>query len=555
MSEEILKLATQYYRCGVLQNDKKSLLVACSKLLEINPPFFETNAKGYHLWGNILVSLGTNTGDESFFEQGIRKYDKALQISDDQEITKEINWDIAEGYILLGKKTKEISDFKKALQAYEKARLLGANLPHFWIDYGEALFLYGDFLNQSHFIKKGIFFFKKVVSDTAAIEDKTYPSSQSAYNRAWFLYAHGSLALLELQWTKEAFEVADAAFKQAILNVPHESALWLSWGKMCLDWGYFKKDLNLIDKGLEKLTAQKLQENDGFYHALLLAKGIIILGVFLDDLRLIKEGQKRVMQLDASPEVDFIQGFASYALGVHFNAVEHYTQAFEKFEKVKAIDPKNIMYRYMIYETTMALFDLTKEHEWLQKALKACTYICDNRPESTFFLTDLGICYYKWHQLEKSHSLCLELALESFKKVKEEDIRTLFHFALALDAQGVDLGDETLLEKAIATFEKVLIKLPSSLNIQLQLGLSYYHLGVLNKEAQTLKNAIVLFEAVIKHDKEDDVAFLNLGKAHLKLYELSGQEEERKKATLAFQEALKFGNRESLSFLQGGLLS
>lgn len=555
MSEEILELATEYYRIGVLQNDKKSLLVACSKLLEISTDYFETNAPCYHLWGNILVSLGAITSDESFFEQGIRKYDAAIQIADDQDLKKEIVWDVAEAYILLGKKSKESSDFKKALNAYEKASFLGANLPHFWLDFGEALFLYGISLNQSEFIKKAIVFFKKVIADTTPIEDQLRASPEKAYERAWFLYAHAHYGLLELYWTKEAFENAEKAFQQALLNIPHETTLWLSWGKMALEYGYVKKDLDLIDRALEKLTAHKLEDSDGMAHALLLARGIIILGIFLDDLRLLKEGQKRVMQLGSGIDVDFVQAMAFFALGVHFNDQDHYLKAFEKWEKVKKSDPKNVIVQYMLYETQMALYELTKDQHWLLKSLKSCSYICKSRPESTLFHIDLGICYLKWSQSDQKHPLALELALESFKKIKEDDLRALFHHGLTLDALGFDLQDTDLLEEAILKFEKVFNKLPSSLNVHHQLGLTYYHLGFLSRKRQQLETAISFFEVVIKQDREDDIAFCNLGKAKLKLYEVTGEDEEREMAYQAFREALRLGNKESSSFLQGGLLS
>lgn len=516
--ETLFLSALHSYKEGVLHVHKPSILEGLNFLIQIQesqPSFFENGPKGFHLWGNLLIALGMQTGEECFFEQGIAFYER---VKDDPLLAKEVQWDIAEAYFLLGKRSHEPADFKKAFEAYKAVSLLDQNAPHFWIDYGECAYFYGFLTAEPSFIKEAIPLFKKIIVDQTPIEDKLQAEQPAAYLRAWLLYAHSVKALVELSGEMRDFFEAEAVFMQAIANCPQEAALSHLFGELCVRFGYLKKDPYFLEKGIDKL--------DG--NSPLFIEALLKLGLLLDDFRLLKEGKRRA---ELFTRDGFLSSLVSFAWGSYFSDTEMLIKAVFQFEEMLLATAQNIDCRQMLYEATISLFELTKEPLWLEKALKAISTLTELRPDTSAFYYEWAIALLKQHTTERKHPLTLELAIEKFKVAlsKGEDLPGLFHYAIALDLLGEEMQDKGAIEAATQILEDIYEKMPSSSAVRLQLGIAYFH----NGDEKHLRAAVELFESILQEEAEEEKAWHCLAKTLQALSELVGDEDYKKRAHAA----------------------
>jgi tetratricopeptide (TPR) repeat protein len=555
-SDVLLNISTLLYRFGVMRDHKDSLLLALGKMVHIqekNPEFFTQDFRPSHLWGNLLIALHRQSPDESFIEQAIGKYEYSLNLaSKNESALKEIYWDLGEAYLQLGERSKEQIDLKKACDFYAKAAKVGATAPHFWLDYGGACFQLGIRLGAPEHLNEAIHFFKGVIAETK--------DQKIALNRAWILYAHASKKLAELTHDLKDLSEADRVFQEALTTVPEEASLWLSWGELFIRFGWYYRDVSLLDKGLEKLTGLKTSECDPIALSSLLAQGLAYLGILLEDFRLIKEAEKRVETILTVGknrfETQLAAGIASYARGCYFSDHEAFAAAYAAFEKSKSIDSMSIISRHMLFESSMAIAELKGDKYFAKKASLAAGRAAELAPFVPLFWNNWGVALLKLHLFGKKPSLLVEQAIEKFKRALSlsdtPDLRGLFHYGVAHDILGGIMDDEKSYEKAIDLLSQVLEKIPDSLTVRHQLALAYLHLAELNVEVEHLYRAVDLFESVVSQDNEDEAAYCGLGAACLALAQLIAEpnfdEQEKElnaKAEKSLLKAIELGNLEA----------
>lgn len=563
-SEVLFHIAALLYRFGITHEEKRYLFLSLGKLIQIeenNPAFFETAFQGFHLWGNLLVALSNHLNDDSFLAKGILKFKNALAVVEKEgsKVTalSEVYWDLAEAYVRLGRKSEEPTDLKIGIEFYKKAAAKGACQFHFWLDFGEAFVFYGLQIGKVEFLRKGLGYFKRVIADADSLQE-TFSIS---FARAWFLHAITLKHCVEMTHSYHDFETADKVFQEAILAHPGESAvLWLHWGELFLRYGWYSKDPFLIDKGLEKLSSAKLNELDPNVVTALLAEGLAMLGMCLDDIRLIQEGKKRLLPLldviKKKPILNYSAGMIAFAQGVYFADEKYLLQAYKFFEKATQLDSSASTARYMMYEAAWTLSELKKTVPWMRKAMKALERLTELKPDAPLFWSEWGIALLKFHPHDKRDSLSLETAIEKFKiaiskNMIQADIKTLFHYGIALDLLGDKMGDGELLKQSVDLLTLVYEKLGHSLNVRYQLAFAFFHYGELVQDEASFNSAIDLFESVLKYDSEDDASWCGLGLALLSFSEIvmEGEEKLKKQSEEAFMKALKFGSLDANYYL------
>ncbi len=559
--DAVLKLSTFLYRFGVGKENKNSLLLALGKMVQIEektPEFFERDYRASHLWGNLLVALHRIQPDDSFLEKAIQKYEKALLVADkkNQFALHEVYWDLGVAYLYLGNRSKEFSDLKHSVDAFAIASKYSSSIPHFWLDYGEALLQLGKLLGEPDYLREAVGLYKEVIAKLSALETPR----EIAYTRAWTLYALTSKKIVELTHDEDEFDEASKVLQEALVACPELAFLWLHWGELYLRFGWVKRDLSFLDKGLEKLTALKTTDCDQEHLSALLSEGLILLGLCLEDLRLIKEGEKRVLSTLSQGRFEqfYAAGISNYAQGCYFGDEKYFLEALDFFERALLIDSSSLFARNMIFECGMNLAELKGETHYVRKSVETIARASQLAPKVPLYWSAWGIGLLKWHFLERNQPLLVEQAIEKFRKAisldeKNPDLKCLFHYGIALDTLGGMMEDEKAYESAIEILSDVHEKLPDSLSVIEQLALVYFHLGELTGKIENHFRAIDLFESVVKYDQEDDGAWCGLGCTYLNLSEhLEGpieseQSEEMKiKSTAALLRSAELGNQEAL---------
>lgn len=529
----LCKAAGISLRWGLIHSNTRPLFLAWEKLKsaeKADPNFFHEYFEGYHMLGNIQVALSQHFPDAGFLEKGIEKFKKAeiLLKEDPQGITsiKEFFWNFGRAWSTLGMQSGEPADFFKGIEKFLQAFQLGYDLPHFQIDYGEALMHLGLLKGDPHLLKLAVTFFKKAV---------TLLSSQNAassfiFSKGWQLLAKTSRQIAEITGEDEAFKESDHLFHEAILAIPSQADLWLEWGELFLAQGWIQKNAFCVEQALEKLTSSKISECNPVTVSALLGEGLILLGFFLEDHQLLKEGEARSLEtLSYAPDntsILYVCGLSSIALGLYFSDEKHLAKAVAHFEKLLVQDGYSIKGLQGLFQAYMNWGGLTEQSWFIRKALQSISRLVELRPYSPHFWSQWGIALLRLYRIEKQEPRLLEEAISKFQKAT--DLRGgkgepdwLFFQGCAYDLLGDHLGSsECYYEQAIALFSQVLEKNPHSINVQFHLALALSHYGELAADVESLYRAVDLFQKAVKPDEEDDESWCAWGYTLLLLSEL-----------------------------------
>ncbi len=521
----LCKSARLLFRYGILNSKGRFFLLALDKLKqaeEISPHFFETSATWLQLWGNILVQLGGLLKELSFFEQALDKFSRASKKGHHSSLY----WDWGEAWIFIAEHSGEISDYRQGLLKFLVAKKIGVASPFFYLDYAHALSKFAELTGDPSHLEEGACYLKNIISDAAY----TGKEENIGYIFAWRKLALMMKVRFELTHDFDHFVEADTIFRDAILASPRNGELWLDWGDLFLQAGWIKQDIKLVEEGLEKLTASKIKECDPARTYYLLGRGLVYFGLFIENLKVIKDGQNRIQNAitvgNPSAQFERARLFAELALSLYFSDIGNYIHLSQEFEKAIQSDASCVENWHILFQIYMTWGIKIQDPQLIKRGVAAIGRVCELRPFSHMYLNEWGVALLRLRQLEVSDEILAqgyaEEALLIFKKAYElcEDDETLYNMACALDVLGDLTADVEHYLKALELLSELLEEKPYALHIRCRLGLVYSHLGELTESADCFHQAIDLLEVVAKNDQEDDNLWCAIGLARLELAEL-----------------------------------
>jgi tetratricopeptide (TPR) repeat protein len=444
----LCRSARLLFRYGVLNSKGRFYLLALDKLKlaeEKNPLFFDCTTVWWQLWGNILIQLGKLLNDVSLFELALQKYQKAEKVT--TEINAELYWDVGEAWVFLGQKSGEPTDFQKGLAYFYLAQSLGISSHFFRLDHAYALSQYGMLSGDPAFLEQSIALLRSVITD--AYHPNKEPSV--AYVISWRKLALAMNQRFQLTQLKDHFEEAETIFRDAILAASKNGELWLDWGEFYLRAGWLKRDFKIVETAIDKLTSTKIKECDPIRASYLLGMALLIFGLFLENLKLLKDGQERIRStLEVAPrdaQLQFASAFADLSVGLYFADQTAYSRAAAFFESVLQEDAFSVDHLYALFQTYMAWGLKENDLTLLQKALVAITRLCQLRPYSYIHLNEWGVALLRLRRLDQAnenHQAYVEEAIDKFQKASAlcEDEETLYNWGCALDVLGDLTADE-----------------------------------------------------------------------------------------------------------------
>jgi tetratricopeptide (TPR) repeat protein len=554
----LCRAARILFRYGILNGKERFFLLALDKLNlaeEKDSKFFDSCFIWLQLWGNILIQLGKLFMEDAFFSQGLEKYQRAFNMSCD--LNADLFWDWGEAFSLMGQVSGESSDFQQALGKFQQANYAGMHSPFFYLDYGDAFTLYGTLIGNPFYVEEGLQRYKEAISATC------FPNKEPSIIHivAWNKLAIGMKVRYQLSHEQRNLEEADSTIKEAILLHPRNRELWLDWAELYLQAGWIKRDVAWIEIGLEKLTSSKIKECDPVRVCYLLGTGLVMYGLFLDNLKLLHDGYARIKEtLQAVPEsqkLQFALGFANLGFALYFSDSKFFAEAVALFEKRIREQSDLADNWHALFQAYLAWGVTTENPDLIAKGLEAVRRLCELVPFSSCYLNEWGVALLRLSQNSNqkvSNQSYIEEAIDKFKKsmLLSEEEETLYNWGCALDLLGEATGNEEHYSQAVDFLAKVLEKKPNQLHVRYHLGLALLHLGELIMNEECLIQAVELLEAVAKVDQDDSNVWCDLGYALLNLaeFELDSIFSERVEmrrcdAEKALLKAAKFGSGEA----------
>ncbi len=504
--ENTYETARLYFTYGKISSKGRYFLYAQDKISEIKSP----NAEEYHLWGNILMELGSYISEDTFFEQAVDKYAEACRLGGS---STQLLWDFAQGWKELSDRSGEISDLKQAIDYFQKALSLKPTKAFFFVNFGQTLHSYAHLTGNPYYLREAIEMFK------ISLHKQQTPSG-------WVGYALAHIKLFELTHARADFDHANKIIEEAIAAVPSQADLWIHWGELYLKAGWQSQSLPQLEMAIEKLTSMKIQECSPLKVAALLSHALVSLGFILDDLKLLSEGKERILSvLSTVPDhqkVIHAAGSAYLAHALYFNDPKAFRKAVEFFQSGVEKDGTNTDHLFGLFQAYYGWALVEKDKVLFQKSLKMIQRLTLLRPFSAFYHMSFGIALLRFSKFETNSEPFVEEAIVKFKKslsIREES-ETLFHYAHALNIAGDLTADEKSYEQASEILRTLFYKLPTDMRVVHELGISLSRFGELTSNLECLEEAIELFQTVSNRQAEDDGVLCLLGYTKLLLSEL-----------------------------------
>lgn len=548
------KCAQLLYRFALYTSQLDYLLFAYAKLKLAeccDPSFFERNSLWRQLWGNILFHIGKKTADPDFIEMAINQYGQVNQT----DAPAEFDWDCGEAWALLARHSQELSDLNQALSCFDRAEKKGISSPFFVLDRGSVYMQCAALSGDPSLAHEAIVLFRANLDCERDVID----SGSIIYKTTWVKLAEATLLRCQLTHDMAHFQEADAILKEAILATPESSDLWLDWAELFLEMGWLRRDADLIETALEKLTALKIRECDPARVALLLGRALILLGLFLENFKLIKEGSEHIEQALEKGTLNSIEAlaFKELALGIYFSEEGPFERAAALLSGYLEESGSAPPILHLLYQTYQIWGLQSGQKVLLYRAIQPISRLAQLRPFSALYKNEWGVALLNLARSTSSkaraHSSILA-AIDQLSLSLEIDpsVWTLYNLGCAYDLLGDLTLSEKEFEKAIDLLSQACKMRGSDFQIRYHLALSLSHLGELEGHVDCLNRAVEMFRLLAEVDKEDEMVLNSLGYTLLILSELAFdsfcQEEgeaKRIEAEKALLQAAKLGHGEA----------
>ncbi|MEG0037148.1 MAG: hypothetical protein RSB82_03120 [Victivallaceae bacterium] len=282
----------------------------------------------------------------------------------------------------------ELIDLSVAETSFNRAlELCDGNVSeiHFYI--GEMLACKSMHLGRKSMMKEALKHFSKAIF----LSFRSKGDCEAGYKEYWLKYALNAKRLFEITCSEEDFILADEILKNSLQIFSTSSLLQLSWGELYLYSGWLKGDLNRIETGLEKLTSFRGEIDDFLKLKLsgLLATGIGMLGHFLEDPDLLREGRVRILSLLSSFPINtdllFAAGMTYLCSGLYFDDERFFSSAVAYFSACVDLEPHFLKARYGLYKAYFSWGSFKRDLRLLGKSSEIINFIISLRPDCALY--------------------------------------------------------------------------------------------------------------------------------------------------------------------------
>jgi tetratricopeptide (TPR) repeat protein len=500
-----------FFEYGSEEGKEKALLVAAKHFkfaLQQNPLFFSA----YVAWGNTLLQLGRFHMEHHFLLEAKEKYQKALEISQDQpnEILGELYWDYGIVWSEIAKQSGEALDLRLAIDAFHKSKQMQQYLPsEFFNDFGKAYLEMGLLINDSRLYFQAIEMFQKAIA------------AAPQYFDGWVSLAE-SYSQLYINTMDERFAIkASDAYASAIKMSPQDPEVWLSWAQILAESGRLNGDMKLVRLSIEKCARAATIDTKNPVILSQWVESLALLGSLTSRLDLLIEAENKILKatdlFPDDPDLWHAYGICLIAFGRYYEDPEYFEMAIEKLQWGLSMDRTSAEHWHALGIVHKLYADLIEDETLLERANRFFARAIDLKPACPGLLFDAAAALLQHSEmtdnlpsLEKAIRH-LETLLQTHKDTILHHPEWLFEYASALQWLGSFTSEEIHFTRALEIFSHVLLLNPDFSQIHNRMALCYMELGHLTGEADFFKKAIYAFRLAVRQDEENDQIWLDWG--------------------------------------------
>ncbi len=514
-----LRQGNAFFSYGKLKKDEKALFLA-NKNYKIASSLNET-FEIYLQWGRSFSYLGKKTKESHYFLSAKEKYQKALELSQNQskETLAAFHHEFANLWMTIADSSEEAGDVRSAIEHFRMSFALQTKIDAlFWCDFGKAYLQMGLFINDARLYLEAIDYFYKALRSS-----KDCPEALLSIAEA---YTELYINTLD----ERCFKKAHMAFLEYFKLNPHDPEAMLSHSQLLGESGKLTRDKKKLKLSVEAaINANRLDKKN----VLIIGQWVEALslyGAYNNSLELIQEAENKIAQaVDKNPKIAdlwFSYGVCLSAFSIYYNDPEYDEIAIEKFQAGLALDRSNPELWHSLASCHAKIGNEFEDINYLQKAAKFYLRAIDLKPSCPALTSDYGKLLLKIGELNSDPKILeeslfyLESALNNQKDAVMQHPDWLFSYGRVLDLLGDCLDDEnSSYKKALKAFHNVLLIDPDYPRIHYYIGLSYSHLGEITLEPEFFKQAINSFSLALKQNEEDDLVHLEWGLTLISLAE------------------------------------
>lgn len=470
----------------------------------LDPALFEA----WHLWGNTLYFLGIRKNEPSYFNNALKKYEKAVALSDKQspDTLADLYWDFGDLWNKLANVSGEAADIHSAIKAYEKASSFQDDLPHeFWINFGDVYMQMGMKTNDLRFFIKAINSFKHAVS------------IDIANSNGWLLLAKGLKIVYGYTHDEDHFSQANECYKTAANLSSKDSAVWIDWARLLLESGTIFRDEKKLRASIDKCHKAHQLDRENLTTIAIWAETLAFLGIVTDRLENIHEALSKIeplIQRNQDPNIFYAHGVCLTALGSYYKDADYYYQATEIFQEGLSIDRTHDRLWYGIGFSSFSSSLIDHDEESFERSCYFFERALNLRKNSAYH-SQYALCLLKFGELIHDRSTFesavfhFEEAINMQKNASYLHPEWIFSYAVSLDHLAEFLESDTHYVKAVDLLNHILTLKPEFPHLHHQLAITYSHYGELVNEPEIFNRAIHHYRIAYQREKENDRIILD----------------------------------------------
>lgn len=496
---------------GSIKSRSKALHLASKNFKiasNLDPEVFEF----WWAWANVLLMLGNNSEEYSYFLEAKKKYKHAISISSNQskDTMSELYWDYGTVLINISKHSGEAIDLKKAIELLLISyNLQDSHSSKFLYDLGDAYLKMGLLINETNMYLQAINYFKKALEKSTKNLD------------AWVGLADSYTQLYINTLDEVYFKNANEYYEAAIELNPLDANILLDWAHLLGESGKINKDPKKLRASIEKcIRANRKNKNLSLVIGQW-CESLSLLGAYTNRLDLILDAESKIVNAtNDNPNESMLwhsYGMCMIAYGIYYNDIDYDYFAIEKFQNGLSLDRTDAELWYETANAHAKIGKIQEHSDMLERSIKFYQKAIDLKPACPMLLFDFAKALTHLGELTSNEKILKEailryesaLALQKNAILKHPD--WLFYFGVALDLLGDLTEKENYYKKAIEIFNSVLLVEPDYPKIHYRLSLCFSHLLETETKLEYLQRANTSFNLAIKQDPEDDEVWLEWG--------------------------------------------
>ncbi|MDJ0652407.1 MAG: hypothetical protein QNJ27_05325 [Simkaniaceae bacterium] len=539
-----IKQGLALFEYGSAEENEEGLSLA-SKCFKITTTLDPYCFQAWHLWGNTLHFLGKRRQEPSYFSNALKKYERAVEISEGQtpDVLADLHWDLGDLWSELAKKSGEITDYHYAVKAYEKASTAKDDLaPEFWINFGNTYQVMGKKTNDTRFLLKAIDCYKNAVS------------SKISFSEAWLFLAVALKTLYSYTHEEDHFSQANECFATTLQLSKNDARAYLEWAQLLLESGTLVKDTKKIRASIDKCFKAYQFDKKNPPITTVWVEGLALLGSETEQLGLIHEALGKIEHLieeHKNPETFYAYGMCFYALGTYYKDCDFFYQALEQFQEGLSINRAHHRLWHAMASSSFAAALLDHDEKSYERSFHFFKQAL-NVKRSSLYHSHYAMCLLKWGEISHEKHIVkravshFEEALDLQKNAPYMHLDWIFYYAAALDQLAGFNESDHHYAKAIDLLNHILMLRPEFPHIHLQLALTYSHYAELVSEPKIFYGALYHYRIAHQKEKENDQIILDWALTLMNLGDLLEKDVESdellREAEYKMIQAAKLGN-------------